>query len=81
MEIQAGIPHVSAGKGGLSCRGGQVWAALEEVWAVPEKVWAVRVPAEVVAWEDPPRQGRVANASVQPAVTGSPTGGVCRARR
>jgi hypothetical protein len=72
---------VSAGKGGLSCREDQVWAALEEVWVVPEKVWAVRGVAEAVAWEDLLRQGRVANASARPADTGSPMGGVCRARR
>jgi len=65
----------------LSCREDQVWAALEEVWVVPEKEWAVRAAAEEVAWEDPRRQGRVANASAQPAGTGSPMGGVCRARR
>lgn len=81
MEIQVGTPHVSAGKGGLSCRGDQVWAALEEGWVVPEKVWTVRVAAEEVVWEDPPRQDRVANVSVQPADTGSPMGGVCRAWR
>jgi len=65
----------------LLCQEDREWAAREEEWVVPEKEWAVRVAAEAVVWEDQRRQVRVANASAQPADTGSPMGGGCRARR